>query len=296
MHACGHDVHVTCLIGAAERLAATRSEWSGVAVAVFQPAEETGIGAISLVTGGILSLVPRVDVILAQHVGSIPAGAVALHAGPTLAATDTLVVRMNGVGGHGSLPATAIDPILMASSAVVRLQSVVSRELGAGEMAVVTVGKFQAGTRGSIIPPHADLEITIRTLTKDVRDRVVGSVIRILEAEAVASGATEKPEITDGQGVPATVNDPGATSRVASVFSERFGSSFFDPGPLLASEDIMDLVEHSRAPLVYWFLGGADHATLATAESNHSPRFAIIPQPTLTVGVDAMVTAARAWL
>jgi hippurate hydrolase len=307
MHACGHDVHVACLIGAAEKLAAERAEWAGTVIALFQPAEELGSGANAMVDDGLYERVPKPDIVLGQHVGPAPAGTLGAHPGPAFAATDDLTIRMIGQGGHGSRPETTVDPILMASATVMRLQGIISREIAGSDTAVVTVGTLNAGTKSNIIPPDATLGINVRSYNPEVRDRVLAAIDRIARAEARASGAVEEPEIIPGFGFAALVNDPDATERTMAAFRAHFGADrVVDPGAVTGSEDVGGLATAADAPIVYWILGGADaHAFAAAAAagrieqdipSNHSPHFAPVIQPTLATGVAALSVAARTWL
>ncbi|MFC7740586.1 amidohydrolase [Nocardiopsis composta] len=219
MHACGHDMHTVCLLGALDVLAAAADSWSGTVLAVFQPAEELATGAAAMVDDGLFERFGTPDVTLGQHVAPLPAGWVGCHAGPAFAATDSLRVRMFGRGGHGSRPETTVDPVVMAASTVMRLQTVVSREVAAGDAAVVTVGSLRAGTKENIIPDEAELQINVRSFDTRVRERVLEAITRIVKAEAAASGAEREPEITPFNAFPCSTTTrprwPGPRPRCA---------------------------------------------------------------------------------
>jgi amidohydrolase len=195
-HSCGHDMHVTWLMGTTRILAANNDKWRGTVMAVFQPAEETGEGARAMVEDGLVKRFPKPIVALAQHVLPLPAGRTAIRSGLLLSQGDSLRVTLFGRGGHGSSPQTTVDPVVMAAATVMRLQTVVSSEIGMTDAAVVSVGSVQAGSSPNIIPGEAVLQLNIRTLDEQVRDQVLASIKRIVNGEATTSGAPKPPTIT----------------------------------------------------------------------------------------------------
>ncbi|MFJ4045703.1 amidohydrolase [Microbacterium sp. NPDC089987] len=307
MHACGHDMHVTAMIGAVERLVAEREQWSGTVVVVIQPAEEYGAGARAMLDDGALDRFPRPDVVLGQHVTPLPAGTIGVRPGPQMSASDGIQVVLHGRGGHGSRPHSTIDPIVMAAATIMRLQTVVSREVDPRDLTVVTVGAIHAGTKNNIIPADATLQLSLRYPDEQLREKVLERVERVVRAEAMASGAEREPEISTLHRLPATINDADATERVVSAFRGVFGEqSVIDPGLFTGSEDVSWFARDAGVPLVFWFWGGVDPKAYADAvangtvdkdvPTNHSPFYAPVMHPTIEVGVSAMATAAREFL
>jgi hippurate hydrolase len=305
-HMCGHDMHVAWLAGAANLFSLRRDAWRGTLMVVFQPGEETAQGAQAMIDDGLFQRFPKPAIILGQHVMLGRAGTITGSAGPITSAADSLQIRLFGRGAHGSMPQASIDPVVMAAATVLRLQTVVSREVAATEAAVVTIGVLQAGTKENVIPDDAIIKLNVRTFDEDVRKRVLAAIERIAKAEAAASGAPRPPEITPLDRYPLNVNDGPASERIAAAFRAHFSPDRVrHTGPAPASEDFGCFGGKWQVPSVFWFIGGTDPATYAKAEEeghinelpvNHSPHFAPVVHPTLRTGMEALVVGSLAWL
>jgi hippurate hydrolase len=304
-HACGHDMHVAWLVGVSALFSRTRKAWKGTLIALFQPGEETAQGARAMIDDGLFERFPKPEIVLGQHVMVGASGTVAGSAGPITSAADSLQIRLFGRGAHGSMPQASIDPVVMAASTVLRLQTIISREVAATDAAVLTVGVLQAGTKENVIPDEAIIKLNVRTFDAGVRKHVLAAIERIVKAEAQASGAPKPPEITTLDSYPLNVNDKAASERVAEALRAHFGPDRVrHTGPAPASEDFGCFGTAGGAPSVFWFVGGTDPEVYAKAKAegrinelpvNHSPHFAPVLHPTLETGVEAMVAATLAW-
>ncbi|MER6383853.1 amidohydrolase [Streptomyces sp. NPDC001250] len=307
MHACGHDLHVTWLTGAAAALAAGRETWRGTLLVVGQPAEETGQGAARMVADGLYERFGRPDVLLGQHATPGLAGLYPHAPGLIMSASTDVDIVVHGRGGHGSRPEATVDPVVTAAYLVTRLQTVVSRELAAGESAVLTVGRVEAGTRHNIIPSEARISLNLRSQSEQVRQRMLAAIRRIAHGECLAAGCPREPEVTVGNTFPMTVNDAATDAAVAAVHREVFGAdTVFDPGPAMGSEDFPELALGS-IPYAYWFVtttppqvwdqapGDTVPEKFAAVPSNHSPHFAPALS-TVAPGIRTLVSGALAVL
>ncbi|MBQ7884276.1 MAG: amidohydrolase [Phascolarctobacterium sp.] len=304
-HTCGHDLHITWLLSAATILSRHRELWQGTLLVVFQPAEETAQGSAKMIEDGITSRFPKPDIILGQHLLQYRAGKVGYRPGQILTAGDSMLVRFFGRGAHGGMPQNGIDPIVMASAAVLRLQTIVSREVAPQAQVAVTIGEFHAGTAENIIAETAEIKLNVRNTDAAVREHVLDAIKRICVAEAHASNAPKDPEFEPINNYPLTVNDAAATSKIAEAFKAHFGDDAFECPPVGASEDFARFGLAFGSPYVYWFVGGTDQAKYDAAVKNntvsalpgpHSPFWAPAIEPTLRTGIETMLVAAGVWL
>ncbi|MCH4179572.1 MAG: amidohydrolase [Megasphaera sp.] len=304
-HTCGHDMHMSCLLGAATVMAQTRELWQGSLLLVFQPDEETGDGSKGMIQDGLIEKFPRPDVIFGQHVMPSRAGTVGWKKGQVLTAGDSWQVTFFGKGGHGGVPQQSIDPVVMAASAVVRLQSIVAREVSPQAHAVITIGEFHAGSAENIIPSQAYIRLNVRTTDEQVRDHVLAAIRRICIAEAQASHAPREPLFEEINSYPLTVNDDAVSEKVARAFIQHFGNNVFETPAQGASEDFSRYGRAWKTPYMYWFVGGSDQDTYDEAVAQgkqgqlpgpHSPFWAPAIQPTLRTGMETMLIAAGLWL
>jgi len=301
MHACGHDLHMAAILGTAEIMARSRNTWHGTLMLIGQPAEETISGADAMLKDGLFTRFPKPDVAVALHVGNeLPAGMASITPGIYNTNADSIRITIYGKGGHGAAPHTAVDPIVTGARTVLALQTIVSREVKPGEMAVVTIGYIRAGTKNNIIPDQAEMGLTVRTYKQDIRKQVLAAIDRIVKAEAAAGGAQREPSIDHYEGTNAVYNDPALAERLRVPMESALGKkNVVIEGPIAPSEDFSYFVEQG-VPGFYFSLGGADPEKYAQAKasgmhlpSNHSPFFAPDVDPALHTGIAAEVAVLR---
>ncbi len=301
MHACGHDLHMASLVATADIMAHSKASWHGTLMLIGQPAEETISGAKRMIADGLFTRFPKPTVGVALHVGNyLPAGQVGITPGIYDANADSLRITIYGKGGHGAAPHSTIDPIVIGARTILTLQTIVSREVKPGEMAVVTVGYFRAGTKNNIIPDQAELGLTVRTYKADVRKQVLTAITRIAKAEALAGGAQQEPLIEDYESTDSVYNDPGLAQRLRAPLEAALGKqNVVTTEPITPSEDYTFFIEQG-VPSLYMSLGGADPRKYAESKntgvmlpSNHSPFFAPDVDPALHSGIKAEVAVLR---
>jgi amidohydrolase len=300
-------MHITSLLAAAKLLLDAKSSWTGTLILCFQPAEERGSGAQSMVDAGLYTKVPVPDIVLGGHVMPLCSGEIGTRRGMMASAADSFAVTLYGRGAHGSQPHRSVDPIVMAAHTVPRLQTIPSRETNPADLSVMTVGAIHAGDAENIIPDSAELKLDIRTLDPATRTKVIESMKRIIEAESQASNAPQAPSITRTREYPFLHNEEDATGILEKTFSAHFKNAYdANTARLGGSEDFGDLATAVNKPAVFWAYGGVDPVVWAKAEKegrltedipvNHSAYFAPVIMPTLQVAVDAYAVAALTWL
>jgi hippurate hydrolase len=304
MHACGHDIHVTTLIGVARAMAALKSQWHGTLMLVGQPSEETIDGAKAMMADHLYERFGKPNMAIALHDSPFPAGLVAVVPGPALASSTSIDVIMRGVGSHGAAPEAGKDPVVMAGEFITELQTIVSRSVPPQQPAVVTIGQIHGGTKRNIIPDEVKMELTTRSYSEDVRQIIIEGVKRTAKGVAIANGVPEERmpivNVLEHESTTATVNDVALSARVERVFIAKLGAQHVtDVKPIMGSEDFGYFGADGTIPYVFFWLGAfdpqffADHQkTGAPLPALHSAHFAPMPELALKTGVTAMTDAA----
>lgn len=306
MHACGHDMNVACLMAVATLLSNAKDKWGGTLVCLFQPNEEGGAGAQAMVDGGLYDLIPKPDLILGQHVNHIRTGNIGIRSGVFMASANSFVVTVYGRGGHGSQPNLCVDPIVISSYIIARVQSIVSRMVAPLDTAVVTCSSIHAGSGENVIPETAELKFNVRTYDPKTRETVINALKDIIRAECKSAGAPREPEIKQTSQFPLTDNDEYSTNLLKESFVRFFGPSRVERmDKLPGSEDVSNLARKYKIPYVFWFWGGTDakiwdeavkNDMIQLIPRNHSSKFGPVMQPTMSSGVQALSLAALRFL
>ncbi|HBB95522.1 MAG TPA: amidohydrolase [Blastocatellia bacterium] len=304
MHACGHDIHMTSLLGTAKILSELKDQWRGTLVLIGQPAEETVTGARAMLADDLYTRFPKPDFALALHdSANDPAGTVTYCPGYAMASSTSVDLVIRGLGGHGSQPQATKDPVVMASEVVLSLQTIISRENSPLDPAVVTVGSIHGGTKRNIIPDEVTLQLTIRTFREEVRQRILASIERIAKGVALAAGVPEDRapimKVIEAENAPSLYNDPALTERVAAAIGKAIGADHtIKTQPLMASEDFGRFSLDHQIPSCMFWLGAIEPTRVEASKKSgkplpslHSSLFEPLPEPTLRTGVKAMTTA-----
>ena len=302
MHACGHDVHITALVGTARQMMNRRSHWSGTLVLIAQPAEETISGARAMMQDGLYERFPKPDFAVAFHVSAdTPTGRIEVPETIAYSSSDSVDILVRGVGAHGASPHLGVDPVLVASQIVVSLQSVVSRDIAPLSPGVITVGSIHGGVKHNIIPDRVELQLTVRADDPTVREQLLDGIDRVARGTALALGVPEElaPIVTRSptQTTAPTINDPATAAVVRAAIAERLGERVLHRQPRegMGAEDFSYFIApETDVRGVYFAVGGTPTDQIADAPSHHSPFFRISPEPAVTTGVAAMVAAAEA--
>ncbi|HMH12433.1 MAG TPA: amidohydrolase [Edaphobacter sp.] len=304
MHACGHDIHVTTLIGVARAMAELKGQWHGTLMLIGQPSEETIDGAKAMMADKLYERFGKPDMAIALHDAPLPAGLVGVVPGAALASSTSIDVVMRGVGSHGSAPEAGKDPIVMAAAFITQVQTVVSRSVPPQQPAVVTVGDIHGGTKRNIIPDEVKMELTTRSYNEDVRQTIITGVERTARGVAIAAGMPEDkmPVVTvlENESTPPMINDVKLSARLQKTFAARLGAEhMIELKPIMGSEDFGIFGMDGRIPSVIFWLGADDPATFRENQKKgvpmpalHSALFAPVPEPTLQTGITAMTDAA----
>ena len=304
MHACGHDIHITNMIGTAKTLSELKDQWHGTLVILGQPAEEVVDGARSILRDGLYDRFPKPDYVIALHDSAdLEAGKVGYTPGYAMASSTSVDIKIRGLGGHGARPEATKDPIVVAAQVIMALQTIVSREDSPLDPVVVTVGSIHGGTKHNIIPDEVDMQLTVRAYKEEVRKRVLASIERITKGIAMAAGIPDDRsplvKFSDTQFTTSLYNDPQLTERLATVFAKALGQdNVVKLQPVMMSEDFGSLSLDQKIPAVQFTLGAVDPAKVKLSKetgtslpSLHSALFAPLPEPALRTGIKAMTFA-----